>query len=451
MSTTLDNLRNFVTAIQADPAFVQTGRKESAFFLKMFEKRKTKGGANLELSVRNGDQATNAKWILPDDSSTDYIGTTSGKNDYQSLSPVVQLQFAWSFATSNLTYSDVQLQQAKTGGKSQLADYLGTRLEFSNGEILSMIGSGIIAGTGNGYQSTLASVTGSSGAQPYGIVYQDRFYSGTANANTNSEATNTHLGKARHLHSELVSNVIDDSTAYGTTVAVAGATLTNGSTAISVLTSADYSPYIGWEIWIDLTQSGSFTRLGREYVVADATSGAATTLQMSTVYRGATDTNVDIQLRAPLNATSHGAQGLVSTAKLDKAYYMASDGVETPDLALADMMTFAAIENLIKSTKQTILTRDADWEAKKYNNFMYNYATMLIDNNMTQGSVHFINTKYTNLYCLEGMQDYKIKGADIMELPQQTGFKQYGASKVFPFQIVSRSPRNNAVVKGLEV
>jgi hypothetical protein len=454
MSTTLDNLAAYVATIQADQRFIDTSRKQSAALNKFMSKKATRGGALLNLSIKNGSQVANGKFFLPDDTS-DYVGVTASSNVFQKLTPVVQAQFAWSFHATNLMYSDVMLQQAKTGGKSQLANYIEDRLRFSEGQTTDDIGAGIISGTGNGAQSTLATggdgPTTSSATDPYGLNYQDRYFSGTVNGNANSPSTNTHLGAYRHLHPELISNVYDATDHYGTALEMTGATVTNGSTTVSVATNLDYAPYLGWQIWIDTANGTNYVPLGREYVVADVASGATTTFQMSQVYRGSNDSSVAIKLVPPYTTAVHGAAGAWTPAKLISAYYAAADGDNVPDLGLMNTATFAAMKNFMWNTNIRIVA-DADMEGKGYkNNFMFEGATCVVDNNKARGEVHFVNTDWTKLYVLEGMTDWKIRGSDIIELPSQTGHKMYGAVKVFPFQLISESPRSNARVIGLDV
>ncbi|WP_299081628.1 hypothetical protein [uncultured Paraglaciecola sp.] len=461
MSVTLDALANYVTAKQADPEFIATGDIESAALYKFMDKKKIKGGALQNFTVKNDSQATNFEWILPDDTS-DVVGG-GATNEYTALDPVAQPQFTWSFGTTNLRYSNVQYQQAKTGGKSQLADYLDSRLEYTNSEMVTKLGAGIITGTGGGLQTAIVSTAGtqpvpypssSNAAQPYGLIYQDRYYSGTANANTAGTTSvsnsNTHFGKSRHLYKALVSNVFDASAAgYGTTFADAGVTLTNGSTEISSITSTDMDAYIGWEVWVDLNAGSNYKRLGRT-VIADAATGAATTIQMSSVYEGATDTSVNLELRAPYSTAVHGTSGIVNPQKLNKAYFAASNGQDKPDMGLCDNDMFAAIYNDLFSIQRWTLVRDGDMETKGYDNFKFHRATMCMDLNAPSGEIHFVNTKYTKMYCLEGMTDYKIQGKDLIHLPSQTGFEQFGAAKVFPFQLASQSPRSNARIINLQ-
>lgn len=461
MSTTLDNLANYITAKQADPEFIATGDNESAFLNKCMEKKKIKGGALQNFTVKNDSQATNFAWMLPDDTS-DVVGG-GATNDYQSLDPVAQPQFTWSFGTTNLVYSQVQYQQAKTGGKSQLADYLDSRLEYTNSEMVTKLGAGIISGTGSGLQDTLVSTAGtqpvpypssSSAAEPYGLIYQDRYYSGTANANTAGTASvsnsNTHFGKSRHLYKALVGNVFDASTAgYGTTFSDAGVTLTNGSTEISSITPTDMDAYIGWEVWVDINGGSNYTRLGRT-VIADAATGSASTIQMSSIYEGANVTGVNLQLRAPFSTAVHGTEGITTPEKLNKAYFSACNGTDKPDLGLCNNEMFAAVYNDLFGIQRWTLAKDSDMETKGYDNFKFHSATMVMDLNAPSGEIHFVNTKYTKMYCLEGMTDYKIQGKDLQHLPSQTGFEQYGASKVFPFQLASQSPRSNARIINLQ-
>lgn len=453
MSTTLDNLAAFIATAQADERFNQTGLKPSAFANTMMEKKKEKGGGLQNVSIRNGSQVSNSKFYLPDDTS-DYVGVTASSNVFQKITPVVSGTFSWSFLAGNLMYSDVMLRQYKSAGASQLADYLGSRLQFTEGAMTTNLGAGTISGTGNGLQSTLATggtgPTASVATDPYGIIYQNRYFSGTPNGNANSPATNTHLGLPRHLHSELVSNYFDATNHYGTAVEIAGATLTEGSTVVSVATSLDYRPYLGWEVWVDLANGTDYVPLGREYVVADAASSATTTFQLSTIYRGATDTTVAIKLVPPFNVDQHGPAGMLSTGKLDRAYYQACNGALSPDMILSNTRTFSAVKTMLKNTAQWTFVPNADYKSKGYNNqFEYEGATWCADDNMASGSIQFINTGWTRMYTLKGNGDYKIKPSDIMELPSQTGHLMYGAVKSWEFQIISESPRLNAAIVGL--
>lgn len=468
MGDTITNLRNFVAARQADPKVIETGRKETPLLSKSMAKKKILGGSVQELSVRNGEQSSNAKFYQPGDSATDFVGTAGSANVYQAIDPVVQLQFYWSFLASNLRYSDIELQIAKTGGASKLADYLGSRMDFTEGEARETAGAGIISGTGDGYQGQLQ-ITGaydptvSTYSDPYGLIYQDRNWSaglvaaaGTAMTDgerDTANALNTHFGQGRELHSELVGNHVNAAIGFGTTVAVAGATLTQNSNMITVMTGDDYRDYLGWEIWVNLSNvptasGGTFTRLGREFVVAGASSNTgATTLLMSSTYRGATDTTVAVELRAPFSTDA-----ALSNAKLNKFYYQASDGGRTPDMALSSTATFAAVSTLLFDQHRWTRVVDSEYGTKGYDNFKYLGATWCADNNYDDGTVHFINTEYTRLCCLQGQDDYKIKPSDIQMLSAgQTGHSQYGADTTFAFQMVSSSPRSNALIIGMTI
>lgn len=452
---TITALRNYVAARQADKKIINTGLKETPFLSKAMAKKKILGGGTQELSVRNGEQVSNAKYYTPG-GSDDYVGVTASSNVYQSIDPVVQLQFFWSLLGVNLRYSAIELQMAKTGSDSQLANFLGSRMDFTEDHGRILAGSGIVSGTGDGYQGTLASVTGSNASEPYGIIYQDRYFSGTANANTAGTTlvsnSNTHFGQSRHLHSELVGNSMNATSGYGSTISVVGATVTNGSTELSVMSSDDYTDYIGWEVWIDTAQTGDFVRLGREYVIADADTSAATTVQMSTIYRGATDTAVNIELRAPFNTTAHGAASVLTNSKIGKVYYQASDGNRTPDMINSNTRTFGAVSALLFDQMRWQKVVDSDYGSKGYDNFKYLGATWCADNNFGDGEIHMINTEYTRLCCLQGQDTYMIKPSDIVNLSAgQDGYAQYGADATFAFQLVSESPRSNGILKGLSV
>lgn len=454
--TTLSELADYVTARQADPQFIATADKQSAFLNKMLDKKVFQGGLVQNFSIKNDDQASNFEWFLPDES-TDVIGGGS-VNTYTKLTPIVSPSFAWSYGSTNLVYSKIQLDTAKSGGESQLANYLDTRLQYSNSEMVSNLGRGVLLGTGDGKQSTLSTTVGtqvapypttSVGTEAYGLVYQDRYFSG-ASSNTANSTTNLHFGKERHLYDSLVSNVFDASSAgYATAVSFSTATVTNGSTEVSVAASDDYSDYIGFEVWIDTANGTNYQRLNR-VVVADAAAGAATTFQMSQVYRGATDAAVSIQLRPRFNTATHQAAGLVCPEKLSTVYFSACNGSDEPDLGLCDNQMFSAMYNDLFSNQRWTIAKNSDYQSKGYNNFMFHNATIVMDLNAPAGSVHFINTKYTKMYCLEGYGDYRIQGSDFVDHPTGVGHKQIGAAKEFAFQLVSQSPRSNARIINLD-
>lgn len=450
MGVTLDNIRNYVTAKQNDPKTVFTGRKETAYCNKLMSKKRTGGGAIQEFSIDNDAQADNTKWYLPDDPTSDFVGTVAGENNYSQIEPVAQAQWTWSFISSELRYSQVQYQIAKTGGPRQLAKYLDTRLEFTSRNAKDRLGQGLINGKGNGFQDVLPGVASSTGREPYGIIYQNRAFSGALDTNVANPVDNLHFGRPRHLHRALVGNPFDAVSGYGATVAAAGATFTADSTEISGLPAADYAPNRGWEIWVDF--GSGFENLGREYQVGDtaAAGGSATTIQMTQVFRGVAGA-YDVELRAPFNVTNHGAIGAITTAKLNKGYYAACDDTTRPDIALSNTRTFGAVSNFLVDVMRWTLARDSDYETKQYDNFKYQGATWCADNNFADGRVEFINTDYTFLECLEGMDDYKIMGKDIIELPSQVGNRQYGCNKTFVAQQVCESPRSNAYVAGLAV
>jgi hypothetical protein len=423
------------------------------------KKKKTSGGSTQEFSVRNGDQASNFKWYLPD-AASDFVGVTGSTNTFQKIDPVAQLQYTWSFGASNLRYSAIQLQQAKTAGKHQLANYVGSQLDFSQEEAAEQIGAAVVNGTGDGYQGALdSSYNGpgtSTGIQPYGTIYQQRAYSGLIGGQTEMTnavtGSNTHFGASRHLHSELVGNFFDASDVSATAVSISNVTMTNGSTQVDAFTTADLSAKIGWEIWWDEGSTGTFIPLGREYVVASTKATTDTLFQMSTIYRGTTSSTIDLELRCPYNATDHGAAGVLTMGKLQKSYSQASNGIDVPDHGLMSSRTFGKVLGFIQDNPRWNLVKNADLGLKGYgDNFMFNQATCVVDNNLADGKIIFENLNYLKLVCLEGQEDYKIKGSDLIELPSQTGHKQFGANKTMAFQLVSKSPRSGAQIINLDV
>jgi hypothetical protein len=254
------------------------------------------------------------------------------------------------------------------------------------------------------------------------------------------------------LHSELVGNLLDATDGYGTTVPLTGTFVAN-STEVTIA-STDLDDKIGWEIWIDWNSSGDFTRLGREFVVASQQAAADTVFNMSTIFRtsmGAAGA-YPIEIRAPFNTTDHGAASSLTTTKMSKGYYQASDGINQPNLASCDTRMFGAVQNFLVDALHWNLQPNDDMKAKGYSdNFMYLGATFVADNNVPAGEIHFENTNFTEMVALEGRDDYKIKGKDIIQLPSQTGHEQYGCAKTMAFQVINKSPRSSAQIRGLTV
>lgn len=452
MSTTLDNLAPYITEYLAQKDVVNTSLKSTAKLNKLMQRKKSQGGSNWDISIRNENSSKGTKFFEPD-GATDTIGTG---NSYTRIEPVVTATAAWSFLLEEFKYSKVQYEQYRTAGKAQLADYLNTRLDFGMENMEDAIADGIVNGTGNGNQGTLPSVTGSVAQELYGLKYQQRAYSGTIGANTEKQADNLHLGLARHLHPALVGNVFDDTTAYGATVTELAITLTNGNTTVPGVTSVDYTPYIGWELWYRPAGSGSYERMGREYVVADATAGAATSFQMAQVFRGATG-SYDIQIRAPFDATAHGAQGSWTVEKLNKAYARASGaksgvgGIGSPDFACCNPETFQSFMNYLQQLQRWTFSKDAKLENEGYQNFKYNTCTVIVDPYESDGVVRFETSKHQNFYTLTGMDKFTITRADMYEAPNEDGVQQIVCAPVFTSQIVDASPRSSAVITGLNV
>lgn len=442
--TTLSDLSAFVNDYLSEKKMVKTSLEATAFRKALYDGSKSQGGAEWKFPVRNSAGTNTAKMFRPTEA-TDYVGVTPGSNNYQDVVPVVDATCSWAFLTGNLKYSEVQMQQYSTS-EQQLSDYLGDRLEFVLDDMEQLYSNQLISGTGNGYAGTLPSVTGTVAQDMYGLQYQQRYYSGITNANTNNEATNTHFGLARHLYPELVCNSFDATTGYGTTVTQLAKTLTNGNTEIPGLTSAAYAANKGWEIWFRPAGVGSYVRMGREYVVADTAAGAATTLQMSQVFRGVTG-SYDIQLVAPYNTTTHGAAGAFNLAKIEKAYARASNGNKRVTHIACNSETFVGFLNYLQGLKRWTKTEDSTLSKMGYENFKFNQATVIVDDHEVDGVLRGCNTSYTKLRRLKGMSDFKkIK---IRELPSETGILQYGGAAVVASQVECRSPRSEFVVSGI--
>lgn len=458
MGVTLTNLASYIATYLDNKDMVRTSLKATPKLDQLMKNRKSRGGSEWDIQIRNENSSKGTKWFSPDDTN-DVVGA-GATNAYTRIQPIVTGKASWSSLLEEFKYSKVQLQKYQTAGPAQLADYLNSRLEFGIDNLEEAVADGLINGTGNGFDGTLPGVSGTDASEPYGLAYQQRTYSGAPGTNTESLATNTHLNLARHLHPALVGNQFDATNSYGTTLTTTGVTLTNGNTQIPGLVSADHSGYLNWEIWYRPASTGDYTRMGREYVVADTgTAGniatATTYVQMSQIFRGANG-SYDIQFRAPFNTTDHGAAGVWTTAKLNKMFARASgfktkNGMGSPDFLSCNNETFQAFMNYLQTLKQWTFSKDATLETEGFQHFMYNSMKVIVDPFEADGVIRMDCSKHLSLYTLKGMDNFKIDKSDLYEAPSETGVKQIVAAPVFTCQIVDASPRSSAVLTGLTV
>lgn len=442
----LTDIQRYVAAQLARSEMVKTSLSATAFLDKLYKSRKKMGGSDQYVPIRVSG-VTTAKVFTPD-AASDYLGTANGAlNEYTNVDPIRQAKFMPSHAVAEMKLSGVQLQKYKKA-KHQLSDYMNTRIEFTSDNLKQLVAQQVMSGRGNGQDSTLPSVSGSVSTEFYGLRYQQRRYSGTANTVTaGGTVDNLHLGLERHDFPELVGNEYD-ATAYGTTVSDT-VTLTDGSPTVTDCASTDFSPYIGWEVWYRTTgSSDAWVKLS---VIGTAVASAQTSFQLANTFRGTTSSNgYDIEIRAPFNTTDHGASGSFSLAKLYKVYNLASDGNERPDFGLCRTDTFNGFQRYIAEIQRGVLGENKTMAENGWANFMFQGASVIVDNFEQSGTIRFTNSKYCALYALDGMDDLQVNPSSIVELPQQ-GIKNYGGSAVFVGQLIDAAPNRSAVLYNLDV
>lgn len=400
-------------------------------------------GPDFEIPVRKMQSVTTSAF---------YPGGSSDTADYQENDPTGVARAYFGYFKTPLRINMIQLQEA--AGRNNAVPFLKDRVSAALEGAKVKVATDIFRGTGNGAQGTLT--TGGDGPatstanELYGLIYQMRAYSGTVNANANSNANNTHFGLQRATQPNFVCNVADcgsvDDGAGTTFVTLEDVTLTADSTVISGAASAAYAGYLNWRIfWKETTEAASAYRpisastLGapRGYTVADTAAGAATTFQMSQTWHGATGT-YDVQLRPWFRSDIHGAAGVPSVKKLKFMNAAVGGGIDIAlaSSALVDMFTSSLMDNerQVRDANAPILgsQRAAAWG---YEYTMVGKTILCIDNYVPSGQVFGFDTRYIKPKLHKLFDKMKLTDDDFQPLTDGQRVMSKGAVMVTALQI----------------
>ena len=394
-------------------------------------------------------------------------GGTTDTTTYTELETTQMAKAYFGYMQSPLRLNKILMMEAADRGSA--VDYVEDNVSALLNDSKSKIALDIFQGNGNGVRSTLSGVSGSAAQNLYGQIYQLRDFSGTFGTNTSNQSTNTHFNLYRHLTPEFVSNVasaasVDDG-AGASWVTDASVTLTNGSTEISNLASADYSAYRHWRVFYKLTtEAASAYRpitspiIGapRGYVVADATSGAATTLQMSQVWRGTTGT-YSIQLRPWFRSDTQGAASVPSLQKLKLMQSVCNSANSKIDLMLAGAATYNAFTDLLVTNERYIAgagnpyTTDKRLDAWGYDNVKIGSGALVIDNYVPEGRVMGYDSKLLRPRLHKRFDKFKLTDKDFMPLTDGERVMSEGAVMVVALQIVAADLSRTFVIEDINV
>lgn len=406
----------------------------------------------------------NAKTFIPG-GANDFIGSGvsfDANSTHENRSPINDFQVYFAYLAANIRISEIQLKQAAM--RRQLFPFLDNQLSSVMTDMAELLSSQVVSGTGNGVQGTLAGVTGSAAENLYGLFYQNRRYSGVANANTANNSDNSHFGVARHTQPIFVGNDLNaadvdpgDASTWVDGGDLDAVTLTSGSTEITLGGAAtDLSPNIGWEIYYRANgTSDPYTRMGRGFVIADANAGAAGTVQMARQWTGATGAAAyDIQLRPFFNSSVDGAASELTVNKVLTAYgYASSSSTDFPDIALCNTRHLTTLRKTLQQQERypgVEYKENRDLSASGFDNIMVGKTTFLADDWYPDGIVDMFNTKYIHIATEEGFDRLQI-GKDGLRSGDAAQIKSKVGEMVYSCQPLLKAPNRCVRISGLTI
>jgi hypothetical protein len=230
----------------------------------------------------------------------------------------------------------------------------------------------------------------------------------------------SYLGQARTVSSAMMAVKFSSSgdnnatsiTAGGDTCAVTagGFTVTGTGTTWATAAAAD-EVFVGDKVTI--VDTGETRRVTQ--VVSN------TVLYVDQPW-GATDASSLATATSPfINTTKYGAAGLLTAAKLNKAYYAACDGSRHPTILLANYDAFESVQSDILQ-QQRYVAGSAEYGNDKAQGTGFNQAMFVIDGYMPENKIYGVNENFHQLYCLKGFDKPKLTKAGL--LPDVTGTRR---------------------------
>jgi hypothetical protein len=436
-------------------------------------------GPDFEIPVRNRER--NAEMFLVG-STGDYIGEAGDPSTvltatYKERDPVKMAKAFFATLKNDLRINEIQLKRAQS--KRELLPFMKNNLETHKEDTCELIASQIINGTSDGQQNALVGIAGASALDMYGLIYQDRVYSGVAGTNVNNNPANTHMGLVRSEHRELVGNVlsalsVDPAGDGATFLEVLDVEFRQGETSVSLNGAAvDFTNYIGWNVYADLQGGTNYKPLGRGYVVGDATIGGTDTkIQLgykweqidagdnsdNPAYVARPGTNglgiqANIQLRPWFDGTIHGDAGVLTINKLIRAGRAANSGKRRANLAGLSEATYSRIIELLQTQERFVdnMKSNKTLETANYESIIIAGVTFCPDNYWPDGEIHFYNTKYVKPFIEKGFDSFELKAGDLKKLTDGRSVKSIGAALVASMQVMVTAPNTGSVLKDFNI
>lgn len=225
--------------------------------------------------------------------------------------------------------------------------------------------------------------------------------------------TSTYGGATRSNSRGLVGWRLD-SAKVTTNVAAAttgNSTVTGGST--SVTTTGAFSCDAG-DIVTITTGSGS-SAVTRRYLAAAAVSATTALtitpqLDYAQLADGVSSTTATVTVQAPFYAasTGFGAANEFHLGKVNRAFALAKDGSDSPDIMLCDSFLYQKfLDESLAMESHTMVDQQNGMGALEGTGFRYHTSTVYADNNINPGELFGLTTKYIGM---RGTQKFLKRG-----------------------------------------
>lgn len=383
-------------------------------------KREFRTGTQIEQPIYTGDDGTAAMFAIH---GFDTAGV-AGDVDFVEPSKLINLVVPFKPAGDTIRFSEVRLKMA-AGNKTELYNYFRSQAALLKLSMMKLLGNQFVNGLGtsndlHGLAAIYAVNSGTTTSTPY--QSQDR---------TQSDALFPSLFKA-------ATTTITNYTTGSVTCVVGSRVLTGvGATAWNTGTNVQ----VGDKITITNTTETFTVRAVVSSVsihVTPAVTVAESTGSAYTVVHAFNDT------------TTYGATGVISLAKIDKAYWDCTDGPFEPNVMLCRGDMFGAIASRMVAN-QRYASQDNKVGVKKRQSFMYNNAELFIDNYVPSGAVLGYNEEFFTTYALPGMDKIALQEGSL----QKDTSAAFRASLVAEVNVVlncsTKAPNRNFKIDGFTV
>lgn len=450
-------ISRYVNRALEDTNAISTAFEESAVLFMAAGKEKKKGefdkskvkrlsGPDFEFPVRNRERQ--AAMFLPG-AASDVIGDPTSATTYPHREAVNVARGYFGMAKAPIRISKIELKRAKS--RRQLIPFMQNQMDGLTEDAIELLAEQIMLGKGNGAQSTLPGVTGSTAIQLYGLLYQDRVCSNASGNNTDNDTTNTHFGLVRSAQPEFIANYMSTLTEVGApTITMAACTLTAGHTEVTIPSTNIPANRLGMRIFYRTAgSSDAYVPMGRGFYVGDANFGSAdTTFQLSR--QSELTGSYDLQIRAWFDSTRQGADNVPDVNKLIHAIDFASSGKDRPDTAGMSSATLSVFRQSMVAREHYVQS-DKTLDVAGYTNILINGTMCAVDNHWADGRVHVYNSKYLVPILEEGFDTFRLEEGELVDLYDGRAVSSIGGTLIASMQLVHKGLNRGAVLPDFSI